>query len=302
MSGVTGIVPMLVTPFDSDGAVDEESLRRLVAHEIEAGSHGLAVLGLAGEGMFLSRDERERVARVAIEEAGSTPVLVGCSADSTAEAVALVATASHLGATEVMVAPPRRVDWTGDDFRTHYRTVANAATCDVMVQDAPFAIGVELGVDLVLELCEELPNVRSYKVEALPYWENAIIARQAAGDRLRILGGHGGLYLMDVLDSGAVGLIPGADLTEHLVLAWNAFQRGDQAEAEHIYAELLPLLVYEAQSLGLLIGGAKTLLQRRGIIAETRSRLDEANLGETSRERLLETADARIHGEWKTSA
>lgn len=281
---------MLVTPFDDGGKVDERSLRRLVAHEIEAGAYGLAILGLAGEGIFLSRDERELVTSIVAEEAGGRPLLVGCTANSTAEAVALVAGASRAGATEVMVAPPQRPDWNIDDYRDHYRQVASAAECDVMVQDAPFAIGVELGVELVLELAEELPHVRSYKVEALPYWENAARARQAAGDRLRVLGGHGGLYLLDVLDSGADGLIPGADLTRHLVAAWNAYHRGDRGEAERTYAELLPFLVYEAQSLGLLVGGAKVLLQRRGIISGTRCRLDIANLSEFTGSRLLEIA------------
>ena len=292
MSGVRGVVPMLVTPFDAAGKVDERSLRRLVAHEIESGAHGLAALGLAGEGIYLSRDERELVASIVIDGAGDTPVLIGCTADSTDAAVALVEDASRLGASEVMVAPPRRSDWGPAEFREHYRQVAAAATCDVMVQDAPFALGVELGVGLVLTLSEELPNVRSYKVEALPYWENAVRARDSAGVRLRVLGGHGGLYLLDVLDSGADGLIPGADLTAKLVKAWDAHALGDRVDAERIHSSLLPLLVYQAQSLGLLVGGAKTLLHRRGIIETTLCRLPEAHITDVTRNRLVEVAQA----------
>ena len=95
--------------------------------------------------------------------------------------------ASRLGAVEVMVAPPRRPDWTRDELREHFGRVVAATSGSVMIQDAPFATGVELGVEFVLELAESFSNVGSYKVEALPYWSNAVRARQVAGERLLIL-------------------------------------------------------------------------------------------------------------------
>jgi dihydrodipicolinate synthase/N-acetylneuraminate lyase len=170
-----GVVPMLVTPFEADGTVDERSLRRLSTQQLEAGAHGLAVLGLAGEGTFLSIEERERVAAVVGEVAGGVPLLVGCTADTTAEAVRLAAGAASLGASMIMVAPPRRPDWGPDELLVHYRTVAEAAGCTVMVQDAPGFIGVGLGVDFVLALAREVANVRAYKVEALPLDRKSVV-------------------------------------------------------------------------------------------------------------------------------
>lgn len=287
MSVLRGVVPMLPTPFGSDGAVDEASLRRLVAHELEEGADGLAILGLAGEGAHLSVEERERITAVVVAAAGGAPLLVGCTAESTGDATRLASDAARRGAAGVMVAPPKRPDWSSEQVRAHYRAVAQAADCELMVQDAPGFIGVELGVDLVLELAEELDNVRAYKVEALPFWENAARARVAAGDHLRIFGGHGGLYLMDVLDSGADGLIPGADTTAQLTRAWRAWAAGDRAAADAEYRRLLPFLVYQTQSLGLIIGAAKTILQARGVIATAESRHPQAHLSETTRERLL---------------
>lgn len=285
-----GIVPALVTPFGLDGQVDDTSLRRAVQHQIQNSADGLLILGLAGEGIFLDVHEREHVARVVFEEAGSLPVLVGCTADTTDDACRLVSSASAAGAAGVMVAPPRRPDWSLERMRDHYRAVANAADCEVMVQDAPFAIGVALGVEFVLELARELANVRAYKIEALPYWTDAMRAREVAGDGLRVFGGHGGVYLMDVLDSGAVGLIPGADLTAPLAEAWEAFQDGDRATTEALYLRMLPLLVFQAQSLGLLVGGAKAILHERGVIATTYARLPDAHLSDVTRERLLQIA------------
>ncbi|HMM42798.1 MAG TPA: dihydrodipicolinate synthase family protein [Thermomicrobiales bacterium] len=218
--------------------------------------------------------------------------MAGCTADTTDDACRLVEMASRLGAVEVMVAPPRRPDWTRDELREHFGRVVAATSGSVMIQDAPFATGVELGVEFVLELAESFSNVGSYKVEALPYWSNAVRARQVAGERLRVLGGHGGLYLLDVLDSGADGLIPGCDVTRHLVDAWAAFEAGDRERADRLYQRILPFLVYEAQSLGLLVGGAKALLKARGVIANTASRLPDARLSNASLQRLKSTAVA----------
>jgi dihydrodipicolinate synthase/N-acetylneuraminate lyase len=292
MSKLHGIVPALVTPFHADGTVDEQSLCRAVQHQIDEGADGILILGLAGEGIFLSVDERERVADLVFDTAGALPVLVGCTADSTEDACRLVEGASRRGAACVMVAPPRRPDWTLEQLREHYRTVARTASCEVMVQDAPFAIGVALGVEFVLGLVDELPNIGSYKIEALPYWIDALWARDVAGDRLRVYGGHGGLYLMDVLDSGAHGLIPGADLTRALKRAWQVYQSGDPGAAEAEYRRMLPLLVFQAQSLGLLVGGAKAILRERGVIESVTSRLPDANLDERTRQRLLSIARA----------
>ncbi len=290
MTGVRGVVPAIVTPFDSNGEVDHASLNRVVGEQRAAGADGLLALGLAGEGIYLTFEERAAVLATVLAAAGDLPVLAGCTADTTDDACRLVTMANRLGAAEVMVAPPRRPDWTRDDLRAHFGRVAAATDGQVMIQDAPFAIGVELGVEFVLELAEAFPNVRSYKVEALPYWSNATRARKVAGGRLRILGGHGGLYLLDVLDSGADGLIPGCDLTRELVDAWAAYQASDRAGAEQIYLRILPFLVYEAQSLGLLVGSAKTILARQGVIATTISRLPDAQLTNETVQRLLTTA------------
>lgn len=294
MNALHGMVPMLVTPLHDDGTMDLESLRRLVALQIEAGADGLGILGLAGEGIYLSSEERVQVTETTLDAAAGVPVLVGCTADTTEQAARLTAGAAERGASEVMVAPPRRGDWTREQFREHYRAVAAAAgpRCTVMVQDAPFAIGLELGVELVLELAAELENVRSYKIEALPFWENAVRARATGGDALRIYGGHGGLYLLDVLDSGSHGLIPGCDTTLQLSSAWRAYRAGDHERARAEHLRLLPLLVFEAQSIAMFVGGAKAILRQHGVIASTRSRMPEATLSASTSERMLQLARA----------
>jgi 4-hydroxy-tetrahydrodipicolinate synthase len=283
---------MLVTPFLPDGALDEPALRRQVEHVLDCGAQGLAVLGLAGEGTYLSLDERQRVARVVLETAPGTPLLVGCSAEHTDDAVRLAAHAGELGATTVMVAPPAAAGQSFAHFQAHYAAIARATACTVMVQDAPGFLGVELGVEGVLALAAELTNVAAFKIEALPFWEHAVRTRQQVGDRLALFGGHAGLYLLDVLDSEAVGLIPGPELVRPLARAWAAYQGGERDTAQAIYRGILPFLVFEAQSLGLLIGGAKAVLCARGILSSAHARHPRASLDSTTCARLLELAQS----------
>ena len=84
--------------------------------------------------------------------------------------------------------------------------------------------------------------------------------------------------------------LTGADVTASLVTAWHAAERGDRIAAHAVYLRLLPLLVYQAQSMGTIIGSAKTILQRRGIIATTQARHPQGVLSDTSASRVLELA------------
>jgi dihydrodipicolinate synthase/N-acetylneuraminate lyase len=66
---LAGVLPILVTPFDDDGRLDEESLRNLAEFFIARGCHGLTVLGIAGEVHKLSDAERQRVIEVVVDQA-----------------------------------------------------------------------------------------------------------------------------------------------------------------------------------------------------------------------------------------
>src|SRR5260221_4614274 len=104
---LSGVFPMLPTPFDATGDIVWGDLDRLFAFEREGGSNGLAALGLGGEAGRLEPAERRAVAeRVLATVGGRAPVIIGASAQDTATACRLAAHAAHHGAAAVMVAPP----------------------------------------------------------------------------------------------------------------------------------------------------------------------------------------------------
>src|SRR5512134_715418 len=103
---ITGIFNILATPFDSQLQVDWDSLRRLVAFQLDKDAYGLTILGVLGEAAKLSVDERRQVVDTVMETvAGRVPVVVGVSHPETPTVIALSKAAFESGAAGAMIAP-----------------------------------------------------------------------------------------------------------------------------------------------------------------------------------------------------
>ena len=103
---IKGSLPALVTPF-TNGAVDLETLKKLVEWHIEQGSHGLVPVGTTGESPTLSHAEHDLVVKTVVDTvAGRIPVVAGAGSNSTAEMVRLVQAAKDAGATAALVVTP----------------------------------------------------------------------------------------------------------------------------------------------------------------------------------------------------
>lgn len=102
-----GIIPALATPMDEDESIDEDGLRKLVAHVIERGVHGIFAAGTQGEFYGLSTQEKRRVFQIVVEEAaGRVPVYAGTGAPTTRETIALTTMAGELGVSAASVLTP----------------------------------------------------------------------------------------------------------------------------------------------------------------------------------------------------
>ena len=150
-----GSYTVCVTPFDAEGRVDLDSLRRYVDWQIAEGVHGLIPLGSTGEFLSLTRDERAAVAETVITQtAGRVPVLIGTAAEWTDEAVALSREAESLGADGVMLVPPYYSSPTEAELVAHFTKVAEALSIPVMLYNNPFTANVDLSAALVGRLSQ----------------------------------------------------------------------------------------------------------------------------------------------------
>jgi 4-hydroxy-tetrahydrodipicolinate synthase len=284
-----GVLPMLVTPFDADGRIAEDELEALVEHQLLAGVTGVSALGLAGEAGALTERERTRVLRRVVAAAGDAPVVAGCTAADTGTAARLAETAVRDGAKVVMVAPPERPDWSRDAMLEHYAAVADAADpTPVMVQDAPTFLGVALDTEFVIDLSGSRQNVTYVKPESVPAAD--AVAALAPVEPLGVFGGHGGLYFLEVLEVGADGLIPGCDQPEAFQEVFDAWEAGAHGAARDRFLRLLPLLVWQFQSLECFIASVKTLLHAKGLVSQPSLRGQRWPLGARSEDILMRHA------------
>ena len=263
-----GLYPVLVTPFDAAGAVDERSLRRVVRFALERGATGLTALGVMGEAAFLDEDERARVLAVVLDEvAGAVPVVTGVSAPDTEVAAARAAAAQAGGAGAAMVLLPP------DLARAvaHVGAVAAAAPgLAIVVQDYPGAGHPPAPVELLAELAGAVDAVVAVKEEDVPTAARTA-ALVALAPQVAVLGGLGGLWLNWELRAGSAGVMTGFAFPDLLARILAAAAAGDLEEADRLHALALPALVWEFQP-GIELHHRKAVLAARGVIATPRTR------------------------------
>lgn len=261
-----GIFPIVLTTFDESYEVDESSLLSLVNYLIECGVHGLAIFGNASEGYTLGESEKARLMNLVMSEVrGRAPVFVSTGHTGTHVAVQLSRQAEEAGADGLMVLPPYYLKPTAEDLFGYYNAISDAVSIPIMIQDAPMLTGVNIGAEQMARMARGCANVRYAKVEAPPTPLKVTEVKQAAGDLLVIFGGLNGHFLLEELERGARGAMPGSDMTPMFVRVWNDYEAGRRREARAEFNRHLPLIRFELQP-GLGVSAMKHNLKAQGII------------------------------------
>ncbi len=239
MNFFTGLWIALITPF-SGSRVDETALRKLVRELRESGVKGFVPLGTTGEGPTLSDDERRRILKVCLEEAGDVPVVPGTGTYSTEKTIRRTIEAAEIGAQGAMVIAPYYNKPTQEGLLAHYRAVASATDLPLLLYNIPARTGINLEPETVAELAE-LPTIAAIK-EASGNLSQISEIHALAGDKLSILSGDDGLTLpiCHVGGRGVVSVV-GHILPGTVIEMLDAHQRGNNTEALKCHEKLLPL-------------------------------------------------------------
>ncbi|GAA5066932.1 dihydrodipicolinate synthase family protein [Roseibacterium beibuensis] len=268
-----GVFTIAVTPFLPDGALDLDSIDRMVAFYEEKGATGLTILGMMGEAGKLSAEESVAVVRRVIAQA-SVPIVVGVSAPGLAAIKALSETAMDEGAAGVMVAPPSSLR-TDDQITGYFRNVSEVlGTTPWVLQDFPLATGVQMSPRVCLQIFAENPTCVMLKHEDWPGLEKITTLRHAQADgarRVSILCGNGAQFLPEEMLRGADGAMTGFAYPELMAEVVRLMTEGKVEAARDLFDIYLPLIRYESQpGLGLAI--RKYTLAKRGAIAHATAR------------------------------
>ena len=157
-----GSMPALVTPFQ-DGAVDLETLKKLVEWHIDQGSHGLVPVGTTGESPTLTHEEHELVIDTVVKTAaGRIPVIAGAGSNNTVEAMRFVQFAAAAGADAALVVTPYYNKPTQRGLMAHYEALHACAEIPIIIYNIPGRSVIDMTPDTMGALAK-LPRIVGVK-------------------------------------------------------------------------------------------------------------------------------------------
>ena len=284
-----GVFTILVTPFDEQAQIDEDSLRSLVDFNLDAGVHGVGV-ALGSEVFKLSEAEREQVTRIVVDQAGGRiPVVINTGAAGTDLAVSYSRAAEANGADALMIMPPTFMPAGPDAILEYYRAISDAVGIPIFIQDTA---GAPVSAGLALQLTETCERVRYIKVESLPTTTKVAAMVSQAGDKLVVFGGAGGGYFIEEMRRGSVGTMPGCSQPEAFVEVWDLFQSGDEHAAREVFdRKITPVNRVAGQGMDAFYHIHKEILRQRGVIRTAVVRSPTSPVDELTRRELQQVID-----------
>lgn len=163
----TGLSAFPLTPIPGNGSIDEKAYGRLVRRLATAGVDSIGALGSTGSYAYLTRAERARAARIAVEHADNVPVIVGIGALRTRHVLEAAEDAQNAGAAGVLLAPVSYQTLTEDDVFGLFEDVTANLSVPLVIYDNPGTTHFTFTDELYTRLAW-LPNVASIKIPGVP--------------------------------------------------------------------------------------------------------------------------------------
>lgn len=206
-----GSIVALVTPFhdDDEQSVNREKIAELIQNHADSGTAAIVPCGTTGESPTLLEDEWKTVVSTVIDAARHTPlkIIPGTGSNSTREAIWRTEQAANMGADACLVVTPYYNRPSSEGILAHYQALDKVGL-PIILYDIPSRTGVELGVDLILELCETCPSIVGLKASNgnLDQITEIIYRSSQLGRPFSVFSGDDSLTL-PVLAVGGVGVI-----------------------------------------------------------------------------------------------
>jgi len=265
MMNLNGVLAPVVTPFDADGAVDDDAFVANIGAHLAAGLHGVVVGGSTGEAALLDEDERARLVELARSALPSDrTLLVGTGAESTRAVIARNRVAAERGADGVLVVAPHYYGdaMTPQALEAHYLRIADVSPVPVLLYTIPKYMHFALPADVVSVLARH-ENVAGMKDSS----GDATLLRgylASQSESFKVLTGSGALF-GEALGLGAHGgILAVALFAPSLALDILAAHR-DARDGERTSAQtrLTPLATRIVAGMG--VAGVKAALDAIGL-------------------------------------
>jgi 4-hydroxy-tetrahydrodipicolinate synthase len=238
----TGTGTALVTPFRTDGTLDEGTLRRLIQRQIDAGVDFLVPCGTTGESPTLTHEEHVRVVEITVALAkGKVPVLAGAGGYNTAEVIAMARELAELGADGFLSVTPYYNKPTQEGLYQHYRAIAEAVPLPIILYSVQGRTGVNIEPATVKRLAQ-IENIVGIKEASGNVSQMAAILN-AVPEEFIVLSGDDAITL-PVISLGGRGVISvvSNEIPAGMARLTRAALQGDFQTAREIHRSFHPLM------------------------------------------------------------
>jgi 4-hydroxy-tetrahydrodipicolinate synthase len=238
----TGCGTALVTPFRSDGTLDEASMRKLVRRQVDAGINFLVPCGTTGESPTLTHEEHLRAVEITLEEAkGKVPVLAGAGGYNTAKVTALARELERMGADGILSVTPYYNKPTQEGLYQHYKAIATAIRIPIVVYSVWSRTGINVLPSTLVRLAG-IDNIIGVKEASGNITQMAQVVRETPEDFI-ILSGDDAITL-PLIALGGRGLISVAsnEIPAEMTELVQACLADDFAKARRLQRKYLPLM------------------------------------------------------------
>jgi 4-hydroxy-tetrahydrodipicolinate synthase len=257
---IGGVITAMVTPFSDDGAVDEAGARRLAAHLVENGSHGLVVSGTTGESPTLDDSEKLALLRAVQDEVGDrATVICGTGSNDTRHSIELTKAAADAGADAALVVTPYYNKPNRAGVLAHVEAIAGAVDLPILLYNIPSRCVINLPPDLLAELAliDNVVGVKQANNEELE-----------AIDGMDVLAGNDEIFLRCLEIGGTGGILVASHIVgPRMREMYDAFEAGDTDRAHGVEDSLRD--VFEALTVTANPIPVKAALAMIGLIGPT---------------------------------
>jgi 4-hydroxy-tetrahydrodipicolinate synthase len=260
----SGVIPILSTPFDENGLISFDDLKKEIDWSIEVGVTGLGI-ALGSEIFTLLDSERKEILKCVVQQVnGRVPVVMNSGGEATFLALEYSKEAASLGADALMIKPPQGAS--GNNLIKYFVEIADSVNLPIFMQDV---IESQVPPLVAIKLSKLHKNLNYVKCETFPTIPRVTETNSNNTDNsLIIFGGAGGKFMLQEARRGSVGTMPFASMADFLVEIWNEWQNKDQFAAESKFRKFQTLIDLVGVDPGSAMWLTKDMLVRKGIFSK----------------------------------
>lgn len=260
-----GLGIALVTPFNEDGSVDYQSLKRLVEYQLDNGADFLCILVTTSETPTLSKEEKAEIKKFIVELVnGRVPIMIGCGGYNTAAVVEELKTGDFTGIDGILSICPYYNKPSQEGLYQHFKAISAATKLPIILYNVPGRTGVNMSAATTVRLAKDCKNIVAIK-EASGNLEqiNEIIKNKPS--TFDVISGDDALTF-PMISCGAVGVISviGNALPKEFSKMIRLQFKGEYEPARkihHKFIDLFSLLFVDGNP-----AGVKAMLHEMGMI------------------------------------